>query len=92
MMNATLSQQWFLPSHDNRLIKTIQTIPHMSEFKVGFPLLWIKAIMVDPLIQINGYSLIGCIWLCWNPLDEPQPLLLAGAKAFSAESGTRQRL
>ena len=30
----------------NGLIKTIQTIPHnlyVSEFQVGFPLLWIKA-------------------------------------------------
>ena len=46
MMNAKLSQHSFWHCHENGLIKTIQTLPHKlyvsCEFKIGFPLLWIK--------------------------------------------------
>ena len=43
-MNVKLGKQRFWHCHENRLIKTIQTIPPqpMCECQVDFPLLWIK--------------------------------------------------
>ena len=50
-MNTKLSPHRFWPSHENELIKTIQTIPTNQptcECQVGFTLLWIRINQDNP--------------------------------------------
>ena len=74
MMNAKRSVHRFGPCHENEVIRTNDTPQLISEFQVGFPLLWIRINQNKPKSIVMGSQLethIQVVGYRLNRLDVP---------------------